>query len=70
MITDEQKEVQINESLVKADHSLQFAINDLRGGLPFMSPVESMIVLPLLEQIAKIDNVVTQLLAARNDITH
>lgn len=66
MTADEKKELAMNESLAHTDHNLTFASEHLRTALHFASPVEAMIILPLLEQIVKADNVVTQLLAARN----
>ena len=64
-LTKKQKELIVDESLVKADHDLTFASNDLREALNSASEVESIILLPLIGQVVSINRAVVQLLAAR-----
>lgn len=64
-LTKKQKELIVDESLVKADHDLTFASNDLREALNSASAVESIILLPLIGQVVSINRAVVQLLAAR-----
>ncbi len=67
-LTDEQKEVAMNEALIKADDEAAFFVQHIREALHFASAVESLVLLPMLEQGVKQENAIKALIAARNDI--
>jgi hypothetical protein len=55
----------MDESLLKATHSLGFAIGDLRAALSNANAVEALILLPLIAQAAQLDASIAAFLTAR-----
>lgn len=52
------------EALTKASHSAAFALGDLRSALAGATPVESLVLMPLIEQAAKLQRDIEALLTA------
>lgn len=57
------------EALTKASHSAGFALGDLRSALAGATAVESLVLLPLIEQAAQLKQRIDALLNAINQET-
>jgi hypothetical protein len=53
-----------SESLLKATHSAAFVVSDLRTALSKATPVEALVLLPLIEQAAHLQQRIEALRAA------
>ncbi len=57
----------MSEYLTKARDCAQFAAEDLRRALAEASPIEAMVLLPMIGEAAKLVQQIETLISARND---
>lgn len=58
---------QLAESLLKASHSIEFVLSDLQAGNKLANALESVLLLQLIEEAAKLRNRITAVASAINE---